>query len=80
MLLLENLSLKSIMGSPGGISGKEPNCQCRRCEFNPWVRKIPQRHGNPLQYACLENPMDRGVTVDWQATIHRVTNSHMRQK
>ena len=26
-------------------------------------------HGNPLQYPCLENPMDRG---DWQATIHRV--------
>ena len=30
----------------GGISGKEPTCQCRRrrrCEFNPWVRKIPWR-------------------------------------
>ena len=26
-------------------------------------------HGNPLQYACLENPMDRGA---WQATVHRV--------
>ena len=26
-------------------------------------------HGNPLQYSCLENPMDRGV---WQATLHRV--------
>ena len=29
-------------------------------------------HGNPLQYSCLENPMDRGV---WQDTIHRVTKS-----
>ena len=29
-------------------------------------------HGNPLQYSCLENPMDRGA---WQATIHGVTNS-----
>ena len=27
-------------------------------------------HGNPLQYSCLENPMDRG---DWWATVHRVT-------
>ena len=27
-------------------------------------------HGNPLQYSCLENPMDRGA---WQATIHGVT-------
>ena len=26
--------------------------------------------GNPLQYSCLENPMDRG---DWQATVHGVT-------
>ena len=31
---------------PGGASGKEPVCQCRRCKrcrFNPWVRKIPWR-------------------------------------
>ena len=26
-------------------------------------------HGNPLQYTCLENPMDREA---WQATVHRV--------
>ena len=31
-------------------------------------------HGNPFQYSCLENPMDRGV---WQATIHRVVKSWM---
>ena len=29
-------------------------------------------HGNPLQYYCLENPMDRG---GWEATAHRVTKS-----
>ena len=29
-------------------------------------------HGNPLQYSCLENPMDRG---DWRATVHGVTKS-----
>ena len=29
-------------------------------------------HGNPLQYSCLENPMDRGA---WWATVHRVTKS-----
>ena len=27
-------------------------------------------HGNPLQYSCLENPMDRGA---WQAPVHGVT-------
>ena len=29
-------------------------------------------HGNPLQYACLENPMDRGA---WRATVYSVTKS-----
>ena len=142
-------------GFPGGASGKEPACQCKRQKrhgFDPWVRKFPWRrawqptpvllpgesmdrgawwatvhgvaknqtqlsdlahthaitnaslfphrgfpgglvvknlpavpetwvrslgwedllekeNGNPLQYSCLENPMDRGA---WQATVHRV--------
>ena len=34
-------------------------------------------HGNPLQYSCLENPMDRGA---WRATVHGVTKSWTRQK
>ena len=29
-------------------------------------------NGNPLQYSCLENPMDRGA---WQATVHKVAKS-----
>ena len=32
-------------------------------------------HGNPLQYSCLENPMDRGV---WQATVYGVAKSWTR--
>ena len=32
-------------------------------------------NGNPLQYSCLENPMDRGA---WQATVHEVTKSQTR--
>ena len=31
-------------------------------------------HGNPLQYSCLENPMDRGA---WWATIHRVAKESL---
>ena len=30
------------------------------------------RHGNPLQYSCPENPMDRGA---WRAIVHRVAES-----
>ena len=99
---------------PGGATGKEPACQCRRGErlrFHPWVGKIPWRGAwpppavflglpggadgkgsacnvgdwgstpglgrspgegsdNPLQYSCLENPMDRGA---WRATVQGVT-------
>ena len=34
-------------------------------------------HGNPLQYSCLENPMDRGA--EW-ATVHRITKSQTQLK
>ena len=37
-------------------------------------RSLGGGHGNPLQYSCLENPMDRG---DWWATVHRVTKSRI---
>ena len=39
----------------------------------PGLKRFPgEGHGNPLQYSCLENPMDRGA---WQATFHRVAES-----
>ena len=63
----------------GGAGGKESSCQCRRCKkfgFDPWVGRSPGGgNGNPLQYSCLQNPMDRG---DWQATVHRVTKRWTR--
>ena len=53
-------------GLPMWLSGKESVCHWKRCKghrFDPWGRKIPEGgNGNPLQYSCLENPMDRG---DW---------------
>ena len=33
-------------------------------------------HGNPLQYSCLENPMDRG---DWWTTVHGFAESDMTE-
>ena len=61
------------LGFLGGPSGKESTCQCRRHKrrgFDPWVWKTPWGgHGSPLQYSCLENPLDRGA---WRATVHRV--------
>ena len=44
-----------------------------RCGFDPWVWKIPwSRNVNPLQYSCMEKPMDRGA---WQAVVHDVVKS-----
>ena len=40
-------------------------------------RSLEGKHANPLQYSCLENPVDRGA---WQATVHRVAKSQPRLK
>ena len=67
--------------NPCGFPDRELPCQCRRCRrcgFNPWIGKIPwRRHGNPLQYSYLGNPMDKGA---WWATVHRVAKSRTRLK
>ena len=42
-----------------------------------WGRSPGGGHGNPLQYSCWENPMDRG---NWQAMVHRVTSSQTQLK
>ena len=61
-------------GFPGGTSGKELNCQCKRHRKEGSIpgsgRSPGVGKGNPLQYSCLENLMDRGA---WRATVHRVT-------
>ena len=38
--------------------------------------KIGEGNGIPLQYSCLDNPMDSGA---WQATVHRVAESDMTE-
>ena len=40
-------------------------------------RSLGGRHGNPLQYSCLKNPMDRGA---WWTTVHGVTKSLTQPK
>ena len=56
------------VGFPGGVSDKERACDAGSV---PGLGRSPGgRHGNPLQYSCLENPMDRGA---WWATVHEVT-------
>ena len=63
------------MGLPGWLSCEESTCQCRKHGSIPGLGKSPGGgHGNPLQYSCLGNHMDRGA---WQDTVHKVTESDM---
>ena len=57
--------------SPGSSDNKESACNVGDAGLIPGLGRSP-REGtdNPLQYSCLENPMDGGV---WQATCHGVT-------
>ena len=63
------------IGLPWWLSGKEPSYQCKKHKRHSLIpglgRSFGRGHGNPLQYSCLENPMDRGA---WRATIHGVAN------
>ena len=50
------------LGFPGGSDGKESACNERDPGSIPgWRRSSGEGNGNPLQYSCLENPMDRGA-------------------
>ena len=63
------------MGFPGDSDGKESTCNVGDLGLIPGSGRSPgEGHGNPLQYYCLENPMDWGA---WQAAVHRVTKSQM---
>ena len=61
------------LGFPGGAVVKNPSAsagEVRDTGSIPRSGRSPGGgYGNPLQYSCLENPMDRGA---WQATVHRV--------
>ena len=63
-------------GLPRWLRGKESACQCRKPRkhgFNPWVGKFPgEGNDNPLEFSCLENPMDWGAR---QAIVHGATKS-----
>ena len=55
---------------PRWLSGKESTCQARDMGPIPGLGRSGEAKGNPLQYSCLGNPMDRGT---WQAIGHEVT-------
>ena len=61
------------MSLPGGSDSKESACNTGDRGLIPVSKRSPgEGNGNPLQYSCLENSMDRGA---WRATIYGVTES-----
>ena len=61
----------SILGFPHSSVGKESSCNAGDLGSIPGLGRSPgEGNGNPLQYFCLENPMDRGT---WWSTLHGAT-------
>ena len=62
-----------MWGFPGGSVITNPRDNAGDMGSIPGSGRSPrERKGNPLQYSCLGNPMDKGV---WQAIVHGVTKS-----
>ena len=61
------------MGFPGGSDGKASAYNGGGLVSIPGQGRFPgEGNGNPVQYSCLENSMDRGA---WQATVHEVAKN-----
>ena len=78
---LQRLSSSSSSSTLGGADDKEPTCQ-RRAQRDtaliPGLERSPREgNGNPLQYSCLEYPMQRG---NWWAIVQRVAQSRTQLK
>ena len=62
--------MEEFKGFPGGLAVKNLSANARDEGSIPGLERSPGvENGNPLQYSCLENPVDRGA---WQATVHGV--------
>ena len=62
-----------VLGLTCSSNGKESACEAGDQDSIPGLGcSSGEGNGNPLQYSCLENSMDRGA---WRATVHRVTKS-----
>ena len=70
-----------VPGLPGRLRVQRICLQCRRRRDSgsiPGLGRSPgEGHGNPLQYSCLEDPMERGA---WRMTVHGVKKSQTRLK
>ena len=72
----ERRNIWLLPGFPGGSDSKASACNAGDLGLIPGLGRSPgEGNGNPLQYSCLENPMDGGA---WWATVHGVAKSRTR--
>ena len=68
-----NIQTLLYMGFPGDSVVKNPPANTGDAGLIPGLGRSPgEGNGNPLQYSCLGNPMEKGV---WLVTVHGVTKS-----
>ena len=66
-------SFKPYISLNGDSDGKESTCNAGNAGLSPGSgRSLGEGNGNPLQYSCLKNPMDRGAS--W-ATVHGIVKN-----
>ena len=71
----DRLPISVFLDFPGGSDSKESTCNPGDLGSIPRLGRSPQGgHGNPLQYSCLGNFLDRGT---WWATVHGVTKTQI---
>ena len=67
-LLMQSMWVWALLGKPGGSDSKESACNAGDLGSIPGSGRSPgEGNGNPFQYSCLGNPMDRGA---WRGTVH----------
>ena len=72
------LNITPSKGFPGGSVGKESACNVGEPGWIPGLGRSPgEGNGNPLQYSCLENSMNKGA---WWAIVQRVAKSRIQVK
>ena len=72
------ISKMVVVYQEGSSVGQESTCNAGDRGLIPGSGRSPEEeNGSPLQYACLKNPMDRGV---WLATVHSITKSWTQLK
>ena len=79
-IFIDNFTAESL-GFPDGSDGKGSACNLGNLGSILGLGRSPgEGNGNPLQYSCLENYMDRGLefSVSWWATVHVVEKSRTR--